>query len=96
MPCEQPLLELPELPATPEAAAIGRFVAQLIEDGSTLQVGIGAAPNAILAALAGKKDLGIHSEMVSDGVLPLIRDGVINGKRCAAARGQGGRLLLSG
>lgn len=57
---------------------IGRHVANLIEDGSTLQMGIGAIPNAVLAALAGHKNLGIHTEMFSDGVMPLIESGVIN------------------
>ena len=78
---EAPLHELE--PAEPTAAAlwIGKFVARLVEDGSTLQLGIGAIPNAVLRALHGKKDLGIHSEMVSDGVLDLMRAGVINGRR---------------
>jgi acyl-CoA hydrolase len=56
---------------------IGRHVASLVEDGATLQLGIGAIPNAVLAELAGKKDLGIHSEMFSDGVVDLVESGVI-------------------
>ncbi|HVC09960.1 MAG TPA: GNAT family N-acetyltransferase [Elusimicrobiota bacterium] len=75
---------LPELPAElPTAAAfwIGKFAAQLVSDGSTLQIGIGAVPNAVLAALGSKKDLGIHSEMISDGVLALVEKGVVNGRR---------------
>ena len=59
---------------------IGSHVAQLIEDGSTLQMGIGSIPNAVLSCLGGHKNLGIHSEMFSDGVLPLIESGVINGR----------------
>jgi acyl-CoA hydrolase len=59
---------------------IGKNIAELIEDGSTLQMGIGAIPNAVLASLGNHKDLGIHSEMFSDGILPLIEKGVINGK----------------
>lgn len=61
-------------------AAIGKHVAGLIEDGSTLQMGIGAIPNAVLALLGNHKDLGIHTEMFSDGILPLVEKGVITGK----------------
>ncbi len=61
--------------------AIGKNVSELIENGSTLQMGIGAIPNAVLSHLEGHKNLGIHSEMFSDGVLPLIEKGVINGSR---------------
>ncbi len=60
---------------------IGRNVASLIEDGSTLQMGIGAIPNAVLGELEHLKDLGIHTEMFSDGILPLVEKGVINGIR---------------
>jgi len=60
--------------------AIGMHISRLIENGSTLQMGIGAIPNAVLSCLENHKDLGIHSEMFSDGVLPLIKKGVINGK----------------
>lgn len=60
---------------------IGEYAASLIEDGSTLQMGIGSIPNAVLANLDDKKDLGIHTEMFSDGVLPLIEKGVINNKK---------------
>lgn len=61
--------------------AIGNYIAELIEDGSTLQMGIGAIPNAVLSCLGNHKDLGIHSEMFSDGVLPLVEKGVINGSK---------------
>ncbi|MFM2377035.1 MAG: hypothetical protein RLZZ165_2132 [Bacteroidota bacterium] len=59
---------------------IGRQVASLVEDGATLQMGIGAIPNATLAALSGHKDLGIHTEMFSDGVVDLVESGVITGR----------------
>ena len=59
---------------------IGKFIAEMIEDGSTLQMGIGAIPDAALSQLIHHKDLGIHSEMISDGVVDLIERGVINGK----------------
>ncbi|HTL52021.1 MAG TPA: GNAT family N-acetyltransferase [Planctomycetota bacterium] len=60
---------------------IGQNIADLIVDGSTLQLGIGTIPDAVLAALGGKKDLGIHTEMFSDGVIELVQKGVINGAR---------------
>jgi acyl-CoA hydrolase len=63
------------------ARAIGHHVSALIPDGATLQVGIGELPDAVLAALAGHHDLGVHSEMISDGVMKLARAGVINGRR---------------
>ncbi|HEU5050909.1 MAG TPA: acetyl-CoA hydrolase/transferase C-terminal domain-containing protein [Gemmatimonadales bacterium] len=59
--------------------AIGKHVAALVEDGATLQLGIGAIPDAVLAALGGHRDLGIHSEMFSDGVIDLVESGVITG-----------------
>jgi acyl-CoA hydrolase len=63
-------------------------VANLIEDGSCLQLGIGGIPDAVLKRLKGHKDLGIHSEMVSDGVIDLIEAGVLNGRRKATHRGK--------
>lgn len=64
-----------------EHKAIGKHISELIENGSTLQMGIGAIPNAVLSFLGDHQDLGIHSEMFSDGVLPLIEKGIINGSR---------------
>ncbi|MEM8939115.1 MAG: acetyl-CoA hydrolase/transferase C-terminal domain-containing protein [Bacteroidota bacterium] len=63
-----------------EEKEIGKCVAELIEDGSTLQVGIGGVPDAVLAQLGNHKELGIHTEMFSDGLLPLIESGVITGE----------------
>ncbi len=71
--------EFPQL--TEQDIAIGRFAAELIPDGATLQIGIGSIPNAVLAQLGDHKHLGIHSEMFSDGVLPLIEKGIIDGSR---------------
>ena len=74
---------LPEqiVPA-PDAAElkIGQYCADLIDDGATLQMGIGAIPNAVLASLGNHKNLGVHTEMFSDGVIDLVEKGVINGK----------------
>ncbi|WP_350284852.1 acetyl-CoA hydrolase/transferase C-terminal domain-containing protein [uncultured Croceitalea sp.] len=67
---------------------IGQHVASLIENGATLQMGIGSIPDAVLANLNGHKDLGIHTEMFSDGVLPLLENGVITGKEKAVKRGK--------
>jgi 4-hydroxybutyrate CoA-transferase len=75
------LLEATPAPQTEESAAIGRHVAELVADGSTLQLGIGAVPDAVVASLSRHRDLGLHTEMFSDGVLPLIQSGVINGAR---------------
>lgn len=73
--------ELPEVSyasaADDATMRIGRYVAELVEDGSTLQMGIGAIPDAVLGFLSGHKDLGIHTEMFSDGVVPLVEKGVI-------------------
>ncbi len=67
---------------------IGRNCAALIEDGATLQMGIGAIPNAVLSQLGGHKNLGIHTEMFADGVLPLVEKGVINGENKAIDKGK--------
>lgn len=63
-----------------EEIQIGKNCAELIEDGACLQMGIGAIPNAVLTQLTNHKNLGIHTEMFADGVLPLVESGVINGK----------------
>lgn len=59
---------------------IGKYVAELVEDGATLQMGIGAIPNVVLSNLTQHKRLGIHTEMFSDGILPLVESGVITGE----------------
>ena len=64
----------------PEEMEVGKNVAELIEDRSTLQMGIGTIPDAVLKCLTNHKDLGIHTEMLSDGVIDLIQDDVINNK----------------
>lgn len=74
-------LNIPEPNETEQQ--IGNNCAELIEDGATLQMGIGAIPNAVLKALHGHKDLGIHTEMFSDGVIELVEKGVITGKKKA-------------
>ncbi len=77
---ECPIPEMIQSLASEEEIAIGRNVATLVEDGATLQMGIGGIPNAVLKFLDQHKDLGVHTEMFSDGILPLIEKGVINGR----------------
>ncbi len=73
---------------TPEVARIGDLVAGLVEDGACLQMGIGAIPGAVLARLKGKRDLGIHSEMFSDGVVDLFKAGAITNRLKAVHPGR--------
>jgi acyl-CoA hydrolase len=68
-------------PLTDMEIAIGKNVATLVEDGACLQMGIGGIPNAVLAQLGNHKDLGVHTEMFSDGILPLVEKGVVTGRR---------------
>ena len=68
--------------------AIGQHVAGLIPNGATLQTGIGQIPSAVLAALVNHHDLGIHTEMLSDGVIDLVARGVINGKKKTLLKGK--------
>ena len=77
---DEPVLEVPSTELTESELAIGKNIAELVDDGATLQMGIGNIPNAVLASLGNHKDLGIHTEMFSDGILPLVHSGVINGK----------------
>src|SRR6201987_3963160 len=77
----RPLCELKRPVVTDMHVAIARNVAGLIEDGAVLQTCIGGIPDAVLAFLTDRKDLGVHSELVSDGVIPLIEAGVITGAR---------------
>ena len=76
----QPLCELKKHPSGPVEEAIGRNVASLVPNGACLQLGIGGIPDSVLANLMDHHDLGIHSEMVSDTVVPLIEAGIINGE----------------
>lgn len=76
-----PIYELPKGKIGDVEKAIGEYCGTLIEDGSTLQLGIGSIPDAVLLFLKDKKDLGIHTEMFSDGIVELVEAGVVNGKR---------------
>ena len=83
-----PLLEVEPEPFTPLQRRVAEHVASLIPDGATLQTGIGGIPDAVLACLADKRDLGIHTEMCSDGVIELMEAGVLNGERKSLHRGK--------
>ena len=84
----RPLLELHPEPFTAMHRRIAQNVASLIPDGATLQTGIGGIPDAVLACLGDKRDLGIHSELVGDGVIDLMESGVLNGERKSLHRGK--------
>lgn len=73
-----PLAEIAIYPPDERDMAIGRFIAEQIEDGSTLQIGIGSIPNAVTEFLTGKRDLGIHSEMITQGMIELVESGAVN------------------
>ncbi len=77
---DDPLPEVPRPQLTDVERAIGRHVATLVEDKATLQMGIGAIPDAVLGELKGHRDLGVHTEMFSDGLIDLIEHGIVNGR----------------
>jgi 4-hydroxybutyrate CoA-transferase len=77
----RPLLELTSKPPSDVERKIGAFIADMIPDGATLQLGIGGIPDAVLALLEGKRDLGIHTEMISEGLMHAMEQGIITGTR---------------
>jgi acyl-CoA hydrolase len=83
-----PLFELPSIPPTEAEQAIGGYIADLIEDGSTLQLGIGGIPNAITPFLMNRHDLGVHTEMFTDGMVDLYNAGVVTNKRKTLWKGK--------
>ncbi len=78
VPCDEPLLEFESLVPDSLAERIGRHVARIVRDGDTIQVGYGSIPNAILTHLKHKKNLGVHTELLTDGIAELMRAGVID------------------
>jgi acyl-CoA hydrolase len=92
--------DLPELDysakTTEAIVAIGKNVASLIEDGATLQMGIGSIPDQVLQNLGNHKDLGLHTEMLSDGVIPLIEKGIINNSLKKLNRGRSVTGFMAG
>ena len=88
VPSDEPILETSYGGETPETRKIAEYVAALVEDGSTLEVGIGRIPHSLLGFLKDKKDLGIHTEMITDGIIDLVESGVINGSKKTLDRGK--------
>lgn len=78
---DDPLVEVPTPEPTEKEIKIGNYIAELIPDGATLQIGVGGIPNAVIRALGNHKHLGLHTEAMTDGVLPLIESGVIDNSR---------------
>ena len=76
-----PLFENPVRDRAPEDEAIGRIIAGLVPDGACLQMGIGALPDAVCSALGGHRDLGVHTELLSPGLVELMRKGVVTNRR---------------
>jgi len=88
VPTEHPILEI-SLPQSDETTRqIGEYVAALIEDGSTIEFGIGQIPQAVMEFLVNKKELGIHTEMFTDSIIDLIESGVVTGERKSMDRGK--------
>ena len=88
IPHDEPLLEYVNDVSDDISDRIGKYVSMLVKDGDTIQVGYGSIPNAILSHLKGKKDLGVHTELFSDGIADLMRCGVVNNTRKTLHRGK--------
>lgn len=93
---DRPLWEHEVDPETPETARIGEIIAGLVEDGSTIQCGIGAIPNAVLSRLGNKLELGVHTEMFSDGLIPLMENGVVTNRRKSVHPGRSVTSFVTG
>ena len=88
VPRDEPILEYREEAEGEIAQEIGKYVSRLIQDGDTIQVGYGSIPNAILANLGDKKHLGVHTELISDGIVALMKAGVVDNSRKTINRGK--------
>ncbi len=86
--CDDDLPDVTYASDSPATAAVGRYVAELVEDGSTLQMGIGGIPDAVLGYLGTHKDLGVHTEMFSDGLVALVERGVVTNAKKKVERGK--------
>ena len=92
---DEPLVEVPTPVPNEIETKIGRYIAEQIPDGATLQIGVGGIPNAVINALSGHKHLGLHTEAITDGVLPLIERGIIDNSQKALYPGKSvGSLIL--
>ncbi len=81
IPFDEPLLEYKTHPGSELTERIGRYVSRLIQDGDVIQVGYGSIPNAILSSLSGKHHLGVHTELLNDGIVELMKKGVVDNSR---------------
>jgi len=85
---ETPIIEYQHPPADAVAEKIARYIASIIDDGSTLQIGIGRIPNETLKYLVNKRDLGVHTDVITDSIIPLIEQGIITGAQKSIHRGK--------
>ncbi len=85
---DEPLLNYQDEPDNEVAKQIGKYVSKLVEDGDTIQVGYGSIPNAVLSSLGNKKNLGVHTELISDGIVELMKRGVVNNSQKTINRGK--------
>jgi acyl-CoA hydrolase/RimJ/RimL family protein N-acetyltransferase len=88
VPYDEEILEYPSDPPDETVERIGKHVAEVVEDGDTIQVGYGNIPNAVLSALRHKKHLGVHTELISDGIVELIKVGAVDNSRKEINRGK--------
>jgi len=86
--CDYHLPELPDIPSSDTDRKIGEHIANMINDGDCIQVGIGAIPNAVCEFLMHKKDLGVHTEMMTTGIMRLMKHGAVNGSRKQVDKGK--------
>ena len=93
---DEPLVEVPTTEPTEKEIAIGNAIAELIPDGATLQIGVGGIPNAVIRALENHKHLGLHTEAMTDGVLPLLEQGLIDNSQKKIYPGQSVASLALG
>jgi len=96
VPVDVPMIEVRPLEPTEVTRRIGEYVAALVEDGSTLEFGIGRIPQAVVEYLKNKKDLGIHTEMFTDSIIDLMESGAVTGTRKALDKGKGGASFCMG
>jgi acyl-CoA hydrolase/RimJ/RimL family protein N-acetyltransferase len=88
LPYDEPILEYENIIPGEIAQKIGRYVSRIVQDGDTIQVGYGSVPNAVLSNLTEKHDLGVHTELLSDGVIDLMKRGVVTNRRKNIDRGK--------
>jgi len=96
VPGNEPLLEFTSIVSDEIAERIGKYVARIVQDGDTIQVGYGSIPNAILSHLKDKKHLGVHTELMTDGIVELMRTGVVDNSQKDLNRGKTVAAFLHG